>query len=104
MLAKVVVLAKPNKPDYSAPKAYRPISLLECAGKLLEKVMAKRVMADMNAYDLLPPLQFGSRDYSSATDGVMHLTHLAQSCLLTNHVAAAIFFDIQGFFNNLNTE
>jgi hypothetical protein len=26
--AKIVVLRKPNKPDYSKPKAYRPISLL----------------------------------------------------------------------------
>jgi Reverse transcriptase (RNA-dependent DNA polymerase) len=27
-----------------------------------------------------------------------------QSCLLTNHVATIIFFDIQGFFDNINTE
>jgi Reverse transcriptase (RNA-dependent DNA polymerase) len=37
-------------------------------------------------------------------DGIMYLTHLAQSCLLTNHVAATIFFNIQGFFDNLNTD
>ena len=39
--ALVVVVPKPNKPNYSLPKAYRPISLLECCGKLLEKIVAK---------------------------------------------------------------
>jgi hypothetical protein len=40
--AKVVVINKPDKPNYSLPKAYHPISLLEYMGKLLEKVVAKR--------------------------------------------------------------
>jgi hypothetical protein len=39
--ANVVILNKPLKPDYSVPKAYRPISLLECTGKLMEKIIAK---------------------------------------------------------------
>jgi hypothetical protein len=32
---------KPQKPDYTIPKAYRPITLMECTGKLLEKIVAK---------------------------------------------------------------
>jgi hypothetical protein len=35
--AKVVAIPKPDKPDYSLPKAHRPISLLETMSKLLEK-------------------------------------------------------------------
>ena len=38
--ARIVVLRKPGKPDYSLPGAYRPISLLNTLGKLLEAVMA----------------------------------------------------------------
>jgi Endonuclease-reverse transcriptase len=37
--AKVVVIPKPGKSDYSAPKSYCPISLLECTGKVLEKII-----------------------------------------------------------------
>jgi hypothetical protein len=37
--ATIVVLNKPQKPDYSLPKAYRLISLLECTGKVLEKIV-----------------------------------------------------------------
>ncbi|KAF9441853.1 hypothetical protein P691DRAFT_682726 [Macrolepiota fuliginosa MF-IS2] len=38
--AVAVALHKPNKPDYTQPRAYRLIMLLECMGKLLEKVVA----------------------------------------------------------------
>jgi len=42
--AIIVVLRKPGKPDYAVPGAYRPISLLNTLGKLLEAVMARRLM------------------------------------------------------------
>jgi hypothetical protein len=38
--SKVIVILKPNKPDYGIAKAYRPISLMECLGKVLEQVIA----------------------------------------------------------------
>ncbi|OGE47121.1 hypothetical protein PENARI_c062G05676 [Penicillium arizonense] len=41
--AKIVVLRKPGKLDYSVPGAYRPISLLNTLGKLLEAVAARRL-------------------------------------------------------------
>ena len=37
------ILAKPDKPDYSIPKAYRVISLLNCLGKISERILAKRL-------------------------------------------------------------
>jgi len=58
--ATIVVLNKPQKPDYSVAKAYRPISLLECTGKVLEKIVANRINADILNHDILPPTQFGS--------------------------------------------
>jgi len=41
--AVIVVLRKPEKPDYTIPNAYRPISLLDTLGKPLESVMASRL-------------------------------------------------------------
>ena len=87
--AKVIVLPKPGKPDYSKPKAYRPISLLECCGKLLEKIVASRVLADVNTFDLIPPNQFGSRDYHCAADAALILAHNAQACALCARIKAA---------------
>ena len=100
--AKVVVLPKPQRPDYSLPKAYRPISLLECCGKLLEKILAKRISSDINLHSLLPNNQFGLRDYHSTIYVAMCLIHQAEGAISAGRCAATILFDIQGFFDNLN--
>ena len=53
--AKGVILKKPSKPDYSIPKAYRVISLLNCLGKVLERLVARRLGALAEILDLLYP-------------------------------------------------
>jgi len=102
--ALVVVIPKPSKPDYSLPKAYRPISLLECCGKLLEKIIAKRILSDAHFFNILPPTQFGSCDYHSAVDAALCLTHYAQAAVKCGMVASVVLFDVQGFFDNINIQ
>jgi hypothetical protein len=38
-----VVIKKPNKERYSEPNSYRTISLLNCLGKISEKIIAERL-------------------------------------------------------------
>jgi len=49
-----VIIPKPGKPSYSAPKAFRPIALLNTLGKLIEKMLSNRIQ-----HDLVDPNQFG---------------------------------------------
>jgi hypothetical protein len=98
----VAVINKPHKPDYSLPKAYHPISLLECMGKLLEKIIAKRVNADIAQHGLLPMTQFGSWPQHCAVDAVATLVHRIQGTRATGHAGALLLFDISGFFDNIN--
>lgn len=56
--AVVVVIPKPDKPDYTQPKAHRPISLLETMSKLLEKIIAQRFQHDIVEHELIPTTQF----------------------------------------------
>jgi hypothetical protein len=100
--AKVVVIPKPNKLDYTLPKAYRPISLLECIAKLLEKIVACHLLSDVNSFSLIPTNQFGSHDYSSAVDTILATTHNAKCCIKSNHVGTLVLFDIQGYFDNIS--
>ena len=99
---KIIPIPKPNKTDYRLGKSYRLISLLECCGKLLEKIIAKQILLEANQFHLLPASQFGSWDFHSVVNAAMCLTHSIQSCVKTGHVGALILFDIQGFFNNLH--
>ncbi|RKL19988.1 hypothetical protein BFJ72_g15127 [Fusarium proliferatum] len=41
--AEVVMIAKPGRRDLTSPRAWRPISLLSCLGKGLERLIARRL-------------------------------------------------------------
>lgn len=56
-----MLLRKPGKPDYSTPGAYRPISLLNTLGKILEAVIARRLSYLAEKHNLLAETQFGRR-------------------------------------------
>ena len=63
-----VIIPKPKKTDYSVPKAYRPIALLNTVGKLLTKVMANRMQFDAAAYSLLHEGQCGGIQKHATVD------------------------------------
>jgi hypothetical protein len=73
--ATTAVIPKPKKPDYSAPKAYRPVALLNCLGKTLEKIMARRLGYLAERYELLHRDQIAERRQRNADDPVLALTH-----------------------------
>jgi hypothetical protein len=74
--ATIVVLRKPSgKRDYVSPDAYRPISLLNTLGKLLEGVMARRLSYYAEKYKLLPDTQFGDRPGRSTEQALLILVN-----------------------------
>jgi hypothetical protein len=77
--ATTVILPKPNKPDYSCIKAYWPIALLNCLGKILQTLMASRIAQMVEAHHLLHPDQIGSRPQHSAIDAAMALMHTIET-------------------------
>ena len=97
-----VVIPKPGKPSYSTPRAYRPIQLLECLGKIMEKIVASRLMFDISKYNLVPHEQFGGRRASSCTDAALSLTHDIQSGWKKGLVSSFLCIDVKGFFDNVN--
>lgn len=69
--AIAIALAKPKKPDYSNPRAYRLIQLLDCLGKVLEKVVATRLSHYVAKYNIVPANQFGARPGSATEDAIL---------------------------------
>jgi hypothetical protein len=100
----IIILNKLNKLDYSVPKAYRPITLMECMGKVLERIVAKRVNNDIEEHGLLSMSQFGLRPAHCTVDAVATLVHRIQATRATNNTGALLLFDISGFFDNINPE
>jgi hypothetical protein len=100
--AKVVVIPKPDKPDYSLPKAHRPISLLETMSKLLKKAVAKIMQHDIVKYELVQANQFGGRAHSSCLDTGLALLHDVQEAHRQGLKCSILLFDVRGFFDNVN--
>jgi hypothetical protein len=101
--ATTAIIPKPNKPDYSSVKAYRPIALLNCMGKILEKLMATRLAQMAEAHHLLHPDQIGGRPQHSAIDAAMALMHEIETNAGTKWVTLALFLDVRGAFDNVSS-
>ncbi|CAG8891920.1 unnamed protein product [Penicillium nalgiovense] len=100
--AKIIVLRKPGKPDYSAPGAYRPISLLNTLGKLLEAVMARRLSYVAEKHSLLPNSQFGGRPGRTTEQALLVLSSAIDKAWYKHKVVTLIAFDLKGAFNGVN--
>jgi hypothetical protein len=98
------VIPKPNRADYTLAKNFRPISLLECLGKLLEKIVAKIIYKEITKHALVPTTQFGGRNVSSTLDAGLTLLHDIQVAHKSGLRTGMLLFDIQGFFDHINHE
>ena len=94
--ASIVVMRKDGKPDYTTPDAYRPISLLNTLGKILERVMAKRLSYYAEKYRLLPDTQFGGRPGRSTEQALLILANSIDRALRKHKVLTLLAFDIKG--------
>ena len=100
--AKIVVLRKPGKADYTKPSAYRPISLLNTLGKLLEAVIARRLSFWAESHSLLPDTQFGGRPGRTTEQALLVLANAVDQAWLRGKVVTLVAFDLKGAFNGVN--
>jgi ribonuclease HI len=96
------VVPKPNKNNYTIPSAYRPIQLIECLGKILDKIIARRIQYEVAANDLVPHTQFGGRIHSSTIDAGLSFVQDIHDAWAKGMKATALLFDITGYFNAVN--
>ena len=99
-----IVLHKPGKPNYSVPKAYRPIALLNTTGKLLMSVIADQLTHILETNNLLPATHFGGRPGRSTTDSLHLFEATVKNTWRAGKVVSALFLDIEGAFPNAVTD
>jgi len=101
-VAKGILLRKPNKPDYTAVKAYRVISLLNCLGKLVERIAADAIAHHCETVGALHPGQMGSRKQWSAIDAVACLIQNTHESWKLQQLVGVLFLDVKGAFDHVN--
>jgi ribonuclease HI len=99
--AVVVMIGKANKPDPSRPNAWRPIALLSCLGKGLERLIARRLAYAAINHGVLNPQQFGALPKRAATDLVTCLVHDIEVAWSKGLVASLLTTDIKGAFDSI---
>ncbi len=96
-----VILKKPNKPDYSAPKAYRVISLLNCLGKVSERILARRLSYLAKTTHLLYYTQIGGRLRKSAIDAALLLANKVEQNYQISLKTSTLFLDVKRAFDHV---
>ena len=99
---KTVVIRKSGKPDYTVPKAYRPIALENTMGKIMESIIAESISYLTEEYHLLPENHFGGRPGRSTEDAMMILVENIHKAWRNNNVFTAVYLDVAGAFNNVH--
>ncbi|KAF7568860.1 hypothetical protein PtrM4_112750 [Pyrenophora tritici-repentis] len=95
------ILKKPSKLDYSLPKAYRVITLLNSLGKVLERIIAKRLASLAETTNLLHPSQIGGRNKKSAIDAALLLVDQIQHKKQQGQITSTVFVDVKGAFDHV---
>lgn len=96
--AIVIPILKENK-DPLLPASYRPISLTCCIGKILERMVSKRLMWLLEVQELISPCQSGFRKGRSTLDNLVFLENEIKSSLNKREHATAVFFDLEKAFD-----
>ena len=91
--AVIVPILKPGK-DSTKCSSYRPIALISCLSKILEKILNKRLMWYLEKYNLIDKSQCGFRPGRSTTDHTTRLTSDIQEALVNNEYHISIFLDL----------
>jgi retron-type reverse transcriptase len=98
--AKVICLPKPGKPP-SAPESYRPISLLNTMGKLLEKMILEHLKRITEILNIIPEHQFGFREEHSTTHQLVRVLNFVADARNFGQISVGAFFDISKAFDRV---
>ncbi|KAI1003631.1 hypothetical protein K3495_g4580 [Podosphaera aphanis] len=97
-LAEVVLISKAG-PDPSSVKRWRPIALLSCLGKELERVIATRMSTLAITAGVVAHQQFGALPKRSASDLVSCVVHDIEEARIQKWTSKLVTLDVQGAFD-----
>ncbi|KAJ4427459.1 hypothetical protein ANN_25104 [Periplaneta americana] len=97
--AIITAIAKPRK-DPILPQNYRPISLLDYFGKILERLLLSRLNPLLNTPERIHHEQFGLKNLHSNKEPLFILTSYIQDGFNQQHTVAT-FLDIEQAFDTV---
>ena len=97
----IIPILKPGK-DQQCVESYRPISLTNCACKIIERLVNTRLRYYLEANNLLDPFQSGFRGQHSTADNIARLISDVQTNWELRNPTVAVFLDLTSAFNKVH--
>jgi len=97
-----VVLDKPGKSSYESPSSFRIIVLIRTFSKILERIIAARLLTAACLRRLLHPNQCGSLPGLSTYDACLTLTNDVKTLQRPRLKVSSLFLDIKAGFDNVD--
>mgnify|MGYP002279559993 CR=1 FL=1 len=99
-LAKVIPIFKKDNPNQC--QNYRPISILPCVSKILERIIFNQMYDFFEKHDILCPNQYGFRKHYSTDLAVLDLYNKITQSLANKEYVIGIFMDLSKAFDTLD--
>ena len=81
---------------------YRPISILPCFSKILERIMYNRLFKYLTTNEILYKKQFGFQEGHSTKHAIMQLIDNINNSFEKNHFALGVFIDLSKAFDTVD--
>ena len=92
--AKLIPIIKPGKERSYEVSKYRPISLLNIGGKVLEKLMINRINRHIHTNEYINKNQYGFRPQTSKIDAVMALKDYIEKGFRSGDVTVLVSLEV----------
>jgi len=99
-----VVHDKPGKPSYQSPSSFRIIVLIRTISKVLERIIAARLLAAARLRGLLHPNQCDSLPGLTSYDACLSLTNDVRTLQRPRLKVSSLFLDIKAGFDNVDNK
>ena len=93
---QIIPILKPGKENSNEASKFRPISLLDIGGKVLEKLIANRITHHIFSKGLMNTSQFGFTSQKSTIDAAMALKKFVEKNLEVKKSFALVNLDMKG--------
>ena len=97
----IVPIPKPGR-NHATMEGYRPISLLNCNRKILERIILDRMEWWLEKNNKFDPYQFGFRKKRGTAQCLFILIGEIQDGFLSGCVTVGVFIDIKGAYDNVD--